>query len=118
MIVEVFQLEIEDKRWGMRIILPEHRQGLVRQATEKLKVKKPELDEQQLEDMELTVAESMEFGAPLTFELYDDGYIREITGAVHYVDHIRKEFRVKDSKNDTNFIRFIDIINIKKAPSK
>lgn len=85
---EVFAVEIEDKRWAMRIILPE-----------------------------ITVAELMEFGAPLAFELYDDGYIREVIGAVHYVDHIRKEFRVKDAKGDTNFVRFSDIINVKNAPS-
>ncbi len=36
---EVFAMEIEDKRWAMRIILPE-----------------------------ITVAESMEFGASLAFE--------------------------------------------------
>lgn len=110
-------MEIEDKRWAMRIILPEHRAGLARQAEEKRKVEKPQLDVQQIEDMEITVAQSMEFGAPLAFELYDDGYIREVIGAVHYVDHIRKEFRVKDAKGDTNFVRFADIINVKNAPS-
>ncbi|MEC2233891.1 YolD-like family protein [Bacillus subtilis] len=107
-------MEIEDKRWAMRIILPEHRAGLARQAEEKCKVEKPQLDAQQIEDMEITVAELMEFGAPLAFELYDEGYI---FGAVHYVDHIRKEFRVKDAKGDTNFVRFADIINVKNAPS-
>ncbi|CAF1861272.1 hypothetical protein NRS6185_00009 [Bacillus subtilis] len=110
-------MEIEDKRWAMRIILPEHRAGLARQTEEKRKVEKPQLDAQQIEDMEMTVAESMEFGAPLAFEVYDDGHIREVIGAVHYVDHIRKEFRVKDDKSDTNFVRFADIINVKNAPS-
>ncbi|QAV89537.1 YolD-like family protein [Bacillus subtilis] len=110
-------MEIEDKRWAMRIILPEHRAGLARQAEDKRKVEKPQLDAQQIEDMEITVAESMEFGAPLAFEVYDDGYIREVIGAVHYVDHIRKEFRVKDAKGDTNIVRFADIINVKNAPS-
>lgn len=91
--------------------------SLARQAEEKRKVEKPQLDAQQIEDMEMTVAESMEFGAPLAFEVYDDGYIRDVIGAVHYVDHIRKEFRVKDDKGDTNFVRFADIINVKNAPS-
>ena len=27
----------------------------------------------EIEEMEITVAESMEFGAPLAFELYDEG---------------------------------------------
>ncbi|WP_178897097.1 YolD-like family protein [Bacillus altitudinis] len=45
--------------------------------------------------------------------MYDNGFVREITGKVGYVDHIRKEFRVKDERGDTNFIRFADIINVK-----
>lgn len=65
----------------------------------------------------MTVAQSMEVGVDLSFELYDDGYIREVIGAVHYVDHIRKEFRVKDARGDTSFVRFSDIINVKNAPS-
>lgn len=27
--------------------------------------------------------------------------------------HLRKEFRVKDDRGDTNFINFADIINVK-----
>ncbi len=42
------------------------------------------------------------FGPDLSFELYDD-----VIGAVHYVDHLRKEFRVKDLKGDTWFIALI-----------
>ncbi|MCM3191264.1 YolD-like family protein [Bacillus subtilis] len=110
-------MDLEDKRWSSRIILPEHRAGLTRLAAEKQKVVKPQLDAQQIEEMEITVAESMEFGSSLTFDIYDNGYIREVTGSVHYVDHIRKEFRIKDTKGDTNFVRFINIVNVKKAPS-
>lgn len=110
-------MNIEDKRWAMRIILPEHRAGLARQASEKRKIEKPQLDTQQIEDMEITVAESMEFGSVLAFKLYDDGFIREVIGAVHYVDHIRKEFRVKDNKGDTNLVKFADIIDVTKASS-
>lgn len=109
--------EIEDKRWASRFILPEQRDGLAKMAEERRKVKKPQLDAQQIEDMEITVAQSMEYGATLVFDIYDDGYIREVVGAVQYVDHIRKEFRVKDAKGDTNFVKFTDIINVKNAPS-
>ncbi|MEH6861558.1 YolD-like family protein [Bacillus velezensis] len=107
----------DNKLWASSFILPELREGFQQLAVAKLKAEKPQLDAQQIEDMEVTVAQSMEVGADLSFELYDDGYIREVIGAVHYVDHIRKEFRVKDAKGDTNFVRFADIINVKNAPS-
>lgn len=45
-------------------------------------------------------------GTDLSFDLYHDGYIREVIGAVHYVDHPRKELSVKDLKGDTWFIEF------------
>ncbi|ODB76085.1 YolD-like family protein [Bacillus velezensis] len=107
----------DNKLWASSFILPELREGFQRLTEAKLKVEKPQLDAQQIEDMEVTVAQSMEVGSDLSFELYDDGYIREVIGAVHYVDHIRKEFRVKDARGDTNFVRFADIINVKIAPS-
>ncbi|MCY9198916.1 YolD-like family protein [Bacillus atrophaeus] len=109
--------EIEDKRWSARFILPEQRAGLQRLAEEKCKVERPIPDAQQIEDMEITVAQSMEFGAPLVFEVYDAGYIREVVGPVQYVDHIRKEFRVKDDKGDTILVKFLDIINVKSTLS-
>lgn len=33
----------------------------------------------------------------LTFDLFDQGFTREITGKVVFVDHLRKKFKVKDT---------------------
>ncbi|WP_345806848.1 YolD-like family protein [Bacillus pumilus] len=49
----------------------------------------------------------------LHFELFNQGFTRKINGKVVYVDHLRKEFRIKDDRGDTNFIRFADILNVK-----
>ncbi|MGN7283198.1 YolD-like family protein [Bacillus altitudinis] len=82
--------EKDQNRWKMKFILPE-----------------------QIEEIEYTVAAAMSEDLYLSFDLYDNGFVREITGKVGYVDHLRKKFRVKDERGDTNFIRFADIINVK-----
>ncbi|MBV2197471.1 YolD-like family protein [Bacillus velezensis] len=74
---------------------------------------KPLLDAQCIEEMEITVAQSMETGSPLLFEVYDNGYIHEIKGSVHFVDHVRKEFRVKGSRSETNLVQFQSIVSVK-----
>lgn len=66
-----------------------------------------------MEEFEYTIATAMSEDLALNFDLFDNGFVREITGKVGYVDHLRKEFRVKDDRGDTNFIRFADILNVK-----
>ncbi|MCY7568183.1 hypothetical protein [Bacillus safensis] len=46
----------------------------------------------------------------LHFELFDQGLTSEINGKFVYVDHLKKEFRIKDDRGDTNYIRFMDYI--------
>ncbi|MEC0342012.1 YolD-like family protein [Bacillus sonorensis] len=99
--------------WSKKFILPDHRLALKQLAEERQKVKKASLDEQQIEEMEMTVAQSMEDGNTLLFEIYDEGYIRECVGSVHYIDHIRKEFRMKDENGGNHYIKFENIMNIK-----
>ncbi|MFP7455125.1 YolD-like family protein [Bacillus safensis] len=79
----------------------------------KQKIERPTLSLEQIEEFEYTITTAMSEDLPLDFELYDDGFVREVNGRVVYVDHLRKEFRVKDNRGDTNFIKFSDILNVK-----
>ncbi|ALC83930.1 MULTISPECIES: YolD-like family protein [Bacillus] len=102
-------------RWeSSRMMLPEHREALLARKKEQMKVEKPELDEQQIENMETLISESMEFVFPLLFKVYDDGHFREVAGLVEYINERTKHLHVVDSKDDTNFIRFEDIVDLKK----
>ncbi|MGG3662508.1 YolD-like family protein [Bacillus gobiensis] len=46
--------------------------------------------------------------------MYDDGFFREIEGDVHCINPYNKQLYVKDMKGDTNFIRFEDIVDVKR----
>ncbi|MGE6628587.1 YolD-like family protein [Bacillus pumilus] len=103
----------DQNRWQMKFILPEHNEALRQLHLAKKKIEQPVLSTEQLEEFEYTIATAMSEDMPLNFELFDNGFVREISGRVVCVDHLRKEFRVKDDRGDTNFIKFADIINVK-----
>lgn len=103
----------DQNRWKMKFILPEHNEALRQLHLAKHKIERPTLSPEQMEEFEYTIAAAMSEDLSLDFELFDNGFVREISGRVVYVDHLRKEFRVKDDRGDTNFIKFADIINVK-----
>lgn len=107
----------DQNRWKMKFILPEHNEALRQLRLAKQKIERPVLSEEQFAEFEFVISSAMSEDLPLNFELYDDGFIREVNGRVVYVDHLRKEFRVKDNRGDTNFVKFADILNVKNAPS-
>ncbi|MEK4311817.1 YolD-like family protein [Bacillus sp. FSL P2-0092] len=107
----------DQNRWQMKFILPEHNEALRQLGLAKQKIDRPVLSSEQVEEFEFAIAASINEDLALDFVLYDDGFVREVTGRVVYVDHIRKEFRVKDDRGDTNFVKFADILNVKNAPS-
>ncbi|WP_308021711.1 YolD-like family protein, partial [Bacillus cereus] len=92
-------------------MLPEHNEALRQLRLAKQKIERPILSEEQVAEFEFVISSAMSEDLPLEFDLYDNGFIREVNGRVVYVDHIRKEFRVKDSRGDTNFVKFADILN-------
>lgn len=105
--------EKDQNRWKMKFILPEHNEALRQLHLAKHKIEQPTLSPEQIEEFEYTIANAMSEDLALNFELFNEGFVREISGRVVYVDHIKKLFHVKDSRTDTNFIRFSDILSVK-----
>ncbi|MEW4195054.1 YolD-like family protein [Bacillus altitudinis] len=107
----------DQNRWQMKFILPEHNEALRQLHLKKQKIDRSTLSPEQIEEFEYTIATAMSEDLPLDFELYDNGFVRKVSGCVVYVDHLRKEFRVKDDRGDTNLIKFADILNVKNTSS-
>ncbi|WP_260985150.1 YolD-like family protein [Bacillus pumilus] len=83
--------EKNKNRWKMKFILPEHNEALRQLHLKKQKIDRPTLSPEQIEEFEYTIAAAMSEDLSLSFDLYDNGFVREITGKVGYVDHLRKE---------------------------
>lgn len=74
-------------RWeSSRMMLPEHKEALLARKQDQKKVEKPQLDEQQIEDLEMLIQQSHEYKFALSIELYDDGLFREIEEVVELIE--------------------------------
>lgn len=104
---------IYDKRWEQKFILPEQRAALLNRKREVQKIEKPILDEYQLEEMACTICEAMEFNSVLVISIYRDGFIEEVTGHVHYIDEVKQRLHVKDLKEGSILINFLDVTSVK-----
>ncbi|RST63395.1 YolD-like family protein [Bacillus pumilus] len=104
--------EKDQNRWKMKIILPEHREALRQLNLAKHKIERPELSEEQIEEIEYTITTAISDDISLKFELFDNGFVMEVVGRVVHVDHIKKRFHVKDNVGDTNLIDFSNIIHV------
>ncbi|MGM7720613.1 YolD-like family protein [Metabacillus sp. Hm71] len=94
-------------------IMPEHKQSVKKYFNDDLKIEKPELDEQQIEEINLKIADAMEFNQELVFYYYRYGEIRFIIGRVHHVDTLKREFKIMDEHQYVNIIKFDDLVDVK-----
>ncbi|MED2945543.1 YolD-like family protein [Bacillus swezeyi] len=103
------------------MMLPEHVSMLRELESNHNRVKRPALDVAQIEDMEMIISEAMEFNNTVQFSVFkpvsflngaETGEIVQIEGHIHYINQQRKVFHVVDSKGDTNFIKFEDVVGV------
>jgi hypothetical protein len=97
------------------LMLPEHVRELRKYLNEEYyDIPEPILDGEQMNEMNLLVLESMEFHFPLQFTLYKQKRLIPLEGYVHFVDHIKQEFRVVDFDEYVHHIPLHQIKNIHK----
>lgn len=102
------------KKWTA-MMLPEHVRELKKSLIDEKRIKRPILDEQQIEQLEETIIEAIEKDIPLLFSTFHDGFIKTIKGEITFIDHIHKQFRVKETSEMLHYIAFEDVINIEKC---
>ena len=73
---------------------------------EKEKIIKPTLSEEQIQNIEELILESMINEVPLTFKIYKGGFIKEINGTVINIDSIKEKIFLSDHK----YLYFREII--------
>ncbi|MCY8509709.1 YolD-like family protein, partial [Bacillus mojavensis] len=65
-------------------MLPEHLTQLKQDLLDVSKIEKPSLDAQQIEEMDILVSEALEFNKELVLKLFNNGFVENVTGRVHY----------------------------------
>ncbi|MGX4766179.1 YolD-like family protein [Bacillus mojavensis] len=94
------------------MMLPEHLTQLKQDLIDVSKIEKPSLDDQQIEEMDILVSEALEFNKELKFKLFNNGFVENVTGRVHYINFEQQKLHVKDQNDNTVYIHMNDIIGV------
>jgi YolD-like protein len=94
------------------MFLPEHVKLLREHYKGMDNKEKPVLDEQQIELMEETIAEGMEFNQELIFVCFKHNDFHTIVGKVHYIDPYKHELRIIDNIEKLHIVKIDALINV------
>lgn len=78
------------KKWQGAFFMPEHVKMLKQITIDGNKQKKPQLDEQELEEIGFVVMDSLNYTIPIKVTIWHDGFFQTITGMVDKVDMLMK----------------------------
>ncbi|MEC1749466.1 YolD-like family protein [Bacillus mojavensis] len=93
-------------------MLPEHLTQLKQDLLDVSKFEKPSLDAQQIEEMDIIVSEALEFNKELVLKLFNNGFVENVTGRVHYINFEQQKLHVKDQNDNTVYINMNNIIRV------
>lgn len=103
-----------NKKWTA-MMLPEHVAAVKQELINLKKVDQPILDEDRLAEIEMLIHEAMEYNLLLEFKLFKKGFIESIIGHTHFIDYIKKEFRIKDKNELIHKIPFQKVVDVQKV---
>jgi len=96
---------------GSRMMLPEHKLEIVSHRDEFKRWVKPELDEQEIEDIVQKIGESLEYKSEITLTIYGEYGNRQESGYVVRVDERRARVLLQATDGD-EWIEFSGILSI------
>jgi hypothetical protein len=96
---------------GSRIILPEHREGIIKQRINLMKRNKPALDEQKIEEFAYIIQESLLENRTVKVLVFGDFGDIEYKGVVTKVDQQYRKMKLENS-DDCEWIKLDDIVDM------
>lgn len=94
-----------------RMMLPEHREAILEQNRSLKKKVRPELDEQEQEEIVKAIGVSMMLSEPVTFALFGKYEQRYITGIALKIDKEKRTVKIY-SDEGVEWIPIRDIVNV------
>ncbi|HBZ10544.1 MAG TPA: YolD-like family protein [Bacillus bacterium] len=100
-------------RWeSSRMTLPEHVEKILSWRDEQGEVQQPQLDEQQLEEINDILYIAIEYNKSVIITLWKERQFQKITGNLHFIDEINKQIHVVDKKEQIHKIKFDAIVEV------
>lgn len=93
------------------MVMPEHKQRIIREEREQVKRVKPDLDPQAIEEIEQVIAQSIEDHSPITLTVFGSDDDLEIRGIVMRVDRQLRQIKLRWSEDDWDWIKIDDVIS-------
>lgn len=97
--------------WESKFILPEHKETLRRVSREERRKQRPELDAQEIEQIERVIAEAFREHRPVTLRIWGEFEDRNIRGAVIAVQTYRREIKLSTARDEWQWIKISDILS-------
>lgn len=94
-----------------RMMLPEHKEAIIRHQHEEGRKVKPTLDTQEIELIERALAESFTERRTITISLYDEYEDIELNGIVTSLHTHRREIKLAIGPGDWQWIKVDEIIS-------
>ncbi|BFH11207.1 YolD-like family protein [Bacillus cereus] len=94
-----------------RMMLPQHKEALLRHQHEQHRQERPCLDDQVVEEFSRRLQWSMENREPITLQLYDPFDRREVVGVVVDIDMIGQRVRLREGET-RQWIQVEDILGV------
>jgi hypothetical protein len=109
--------------WQTKMMLPEHKEAIMRQSKESTRIVKPELDEQQINYISAAIGSSKWTGVTIDLTVFDEYSYREIVGTVDKVDQQLKQIKVilidpLATEDDYEWIPMGDIVKAEARETK
>ena len=106
-------LNRRNKLWeGSRMFLPQHKQALQHHRQAQQRVKKPELDEQRLEEFDDMIRKAFLEHRPLSILYHRNGNVRQLTGKLDCCDANNKTLRILDEAGQIHLLNIDEIVEM------
>ncbi|MEX3713348.1 YolD-like family protein [Cytobacillus horneckiae] len=98
-------------KWQSAFFMPEHAKMIRDIDIEDSKQSKPILDEQELDEINIVITESLHSNSPIKITTWKDGFFADITGIAETVDFQKQTIKLK-TKDDYSIISVKDITSV------
>ncbi|RTR28185.1 YolD-like family protein [Robertmurraya yapensis] len=99
-------------KWQPAFATHERTSMLRKHISELERIRKPELIEDRLEEMNYLIAEAMEYNQSLSFTYYVEGEYRSLIGNIHYYDSNKGLLHIIDNFHVPNKLELADIVDM------
>jgi hypothetical protein len=101
------------KKWNSAAFLLEHTESLREFFKQYDHKQKQELAEDQIEEMNNTILEAMEYNSTLNITYFKFNDFLLLTGNIYYIDQLKQELRIMDIHNSLHTVKFDELVDVR-----